>query len=76
MCFKREQIYKVLNTEIPPPHAASNLKYIRVAVARVHNPSSTPLYIDIKRIINHLNFYQYEKFSYHANREQRENEFR
>lgn len=34
----REQIYKVLNTEIPPPHSASDLKYIRVAVFTVGNP--------------------------------------
>lgn len=45
-----------------------------MSALRVHNPLSPPLYIDIKRIINHLNFYQYEKFSYHANREQREND--
>ena len=61
---------------MPPPHSVCKLKYIRVSAFTVHNPISPPLYIDIKRIINHLNFYQYEKFSYHAITGQRKNEFR
>ena len=43
------QINKVLNTEIPPPHSASDLKYIRVAVFTAYYPFSPPLYIDIKK---------------------------